>query len=220
MDIYQYCHYEDIRHDIKPGDIIAFGGNSLFSRWTKFTTNSDVTHVAIVAKCMNDPVDGPDICIIEATDYKGIFGVMTNCLCTRVKDYDGDLWWLPLNQELRQTFLANRRQLYNFVQQQLHKPYDIWQLFGSAVDWFDEIPILNKLTLNQEDESRWFCSELIAKLLQISGVIQHINPAETTPIDICRFSIFAGCNQIKGETRHISKFNSCCADGWGFPKGA
>ena len=47
---HQQRSYAQIRENMQPGDIIAFGGNSLFSKWAKLTTRSVVTHVAVVIK--------------------------------------------------------------------------------------------------------------------------------------------------------------------------
>ena len=63
--------YHHIREQMRPGDIIAFGGNSLFSRWTKLTTRSAVTHIAIVMQTkMRDEASGRYFNqVMEATVY-------------------------------------------------------------------------------------------------------------------------------------------------------
>ena len=70
--------YEDVKHLIAPGDIIAFGGTSLFSRWTKLTTSSVVTHTALVIDSPDTPTDQHlnDLTMIEATSIKGKKGVI------------------------------------------------------------------------------------------------------------------------------------------------
>lgn len=211
-------NYQNVRDKMKPGDIIAFGGNSLFSRWTKLTTRSAVTHIAIVMQTtMRDGNDGRYFNqVMEATVYNGKKGVMTNRLSDRLRDYDGDIWWLPLGESARTDFEQNKHNFFNFMFAQDGKAYDVLQLFGSAVDTLDDHPLFGKLTYNQEDFSSWFCSELVAEGLEKAGVVENVNASEVTPIDICRFSIFAPQYvQLKGEQRKIVGFNSKDANNWG-----
>lgn len=210
--------YHLIRADIQPGDIIAFGGNSLFSRWTKLTTRSAVTHVAVVthAQMRDSKTNRYFNQVMEATSYKGKRGVMTNRLSERVASYDGDIWWLPLSRASRSLFEQNKREFFSFMFEQEGKPYDVLQLFGSAVDAIDEHPLFGGISYNQEDFSSWFCSELIAEGLETAGVISGVNASEVTPVDICRFNIFKKRYvQIKGDGRLISGFNSLKPDNWG-----
>ena len=210
--------YHLIREHMRPGDIIAFGGNSLFSRWTKFTTGSVVTHIAVVLH-----TNIPDKCsgryvnqIMEATIYNGKQGVMTNRLSERINNYNGDMWWLPLGEQARYQFNQNHHAFFNFMNEQHGKPYDIFQLFGSAVDTFDGHPLLNSISYNEENFTRWFCSELVAEGLKTAKVIKDINASEVTPIDICRFSIFKGRYvQVKGTSQVIEGYNSLSTERWG-----
>ena len=109
--------YHHIREQMRPGDIIAFGGNSLFSRWTKLTTRSAVTHIAIVMQTkMRDEASGRYFNqVMEATVYDGKKGVMTNRLSERVHTYDGDMWWLPLGESARDMFEQNKHEFFNFI---------------------------------------------------------------------------------------------------------
>ena len=77
---YQNSTYSRIRKQMQPGDIIAFGGNSLFSKWAKLTTRSVVTHVAVVVRTqMLGEQQGRFFNqVIEATSYNGKSGVMAN----------------------------------------------------------------------------------------------------------------------------------------------
>ena len=210
--------YHHIREQMRPGDIIAFGGNSLFSRWTKLTTRSAVTHIAIVMQTkMRDEASGRYFNqVMEATVYEGKKGVMTNRLSERVHTYDGDMWWLPLGGSARNMFEQNKRDFFNFMFAKEGKAYDVLQLFGSAVGALDSHPILGSISYNQEDFSSWFCSELIAEGLETAGIINSVNASEVTPVDICRFSIFEQRYvQLKGDARPIAGFNTQLPDNWG-----
>jgi hypothetical protein len=211
-------HYDAISHQIKPGDIIAFSGNSLFSRWAKFTSGSVVTHVAIVMRTnVYDATTGSYFNqVIEATSYNGERGVMLNKLCDRVITYCGDMWWLPLGDEARKDFEQNKESFFTFMFAQDGEAYDIRQLFGSVIDTFDDHPVFGPLTYNQEDFTRWFCSELVAEGLKQAGVINGVNASEVTPVDICRFAIFGEKYvQVKGESKRIVDFNCLPPNNWG-----
>lgn len=204
--------YSQIQPLVQPGDIFAFGGKSLFSRWAKFTTRSMVTHVAMV---IHAP-DNAEIQLLEATYFKGKKGVMTNYLSERIKNYKGDIWWLPLGKTAKLTLQENWHDFTSFYTAELGKSYDVWQLFGAAIDRFDDHPLLSRFTYNRQKFNRWFCSELVAEGLNKAGVIDTINASETTPIDVCRFNIYAGkYAQIVGKPKPISQYNQHCPSGWG-----
>jgi hypothetical protein len=211
-------NYNEINRAMQVGDVIAFGGDSLFSKWTKLTTNSSVTHTAVIV----DPDfgestdDGCTNCVAESTVFNGKSGVMFNSLSERVKTYQGDIWWLPLAEGARETLEHNKINFNDFLQEQQGKKYDIWQLFGSTVDATDSVPLLHHLSRNTEDFSSWFCSELVAAAFNIAGVTNRVNASEVTPIDLCQFNIYAeNYIQFKGEEKDITGINSLVPDGWG-----
>ncbi|MDC8830159.1 hypothetical protein [Alteromonas gilva] len=212
-------HYHDIKHLIAPGDIIAFGGTSLFSRWTKFTTRAQVTHTALVVDtpAIHSTEQGRhDLTMIEATSIKGKKGVMYNYVSERVKHYQGDVWWLPLHNNAKAQLQDNWQHFHDFLHQQHGKGYDVWQLFGAAIDVFDDHRWFNWLTYNRKKLNQWFCSELVAEGLRYAGIVSDVNPSETTPKDICQFDIFAPQYvQLKGRPKKIKGYNSINPLGWG-----
>ncbi|WP_414829998.1 hypothetical protein [Alteromonas sp. H39] len=210
--------YHLIRKQMRPGDIIAFGGDSLFSRWTKLTTRSVVTHVALVmqTKMLDDSTGSYFNQVMEATVYEGKKGVMTNRLSERIDTYDGDVWWLPLSDEARGCLENNKVDFFNFMYTQRNKKYDVWQLFGAAVDFMDDHPWLGRFSYNDEDFNSWFCSELIAEGLETAGIVSGVNASEVTPHDICQFNIYGERYvQLKGDGKMITGFNSVDATNWG-----
>ncbi|MCU7554835.1 hypothetical protein OCL06_09515 [Alteromonas sp. ASW11-19] len=215
LDVQQY---PEVKPYMQPGDVIAFGGKCLFSRWAKLTTRSAVTHVAVVVEQPQAAVSDmqPGKLVVEATVKDGQQGVMTNRLSERIETYQGDIWWLPLGTEARTVFNANQAAFHDFMFAQQDKKYDVLQLFGAAVDFLDEHPWFGRISYNDEDFSSWFCSELIAAGLKTAGVIKGVNASEVTPHDICRFEIFARrYTQLKGKPRPIRGFNSLEATNWG-----
>lgn len=208
-----------IFEQIQTGDVIAFGGNTLFSKWTKLTTNSVVTHVAIVnsVKFNKGAEELSIVELLEATMYKDKFCVMLNPLNARMENYSGDIWWLPLNHQCKTKLTKNRKIFDRFVSRELGKEYDIGQLYGSAVDWFDDIKWLKWLSFNSEDTEKWFCSELIVGLLAATSVINNVHAAEVTPIDICRFNIFEdNYFLLSGRATEIEGFNSISPTNFGY----
>ena len=141
---------------------------------------------------------------------------MVNNLAERIEEYDGDVWWLPLHDNARARFGEASSLMCDFIASEINKAYDIWQLFGSTVDFLDNHRWFWRLTRNLKDEKAWFCSELIAELYNRTGVVTNVDAAETTPIDLCRFSIFADrYYQLKGEPKRIRRFNTLLSENWG-----
>lgn len=197
--------YNEIREQIQQGDIIAFGGKGHVSNLIKLFTLSSVSHIAVVLKDKypHTNTDGTITDtrvnnIIESTTLNGFSGVVVNRLSKRLKDYSGEVWWLPLSDETREKI--NFDIFYSWLMKQKGKLYDDWQAIGSA---FDLIPD------NKEDFNLFFCSELAAAALERSGGISNINCSEIIPIELCRWNIYKGMYyQLSGERKEIKRFNS------------
>lgn len=63
---------------------------------------------------------------------------------------------------------------------------------------------------NEEDTTRLFCSEFVAKVLEESGVINSIEEAQTTPIELCLLKgVYAESVQFKGrECQEIGRHDT------------
>lgn len=212
--------YDEARKLMKPGDVIAFGGKGHFSEIIKFATFSSVSHVGVIlqTKITEDDTDRFFNQIIESTSLNGFNGVNISRFSDRLNTYEGELWWLPLSDHIR-TALDNKK-FYNFLFNQAKdkKPYDMPQAIKSAVDTLDNLPFdIHGPTFNKEDFSKFFCSELVAAGLEISGAINSVNASEVTPIDLCRWNIYQNnYYQLKGESsKRISRFNSISPTNWG-----
>ena len=185
--------YTMIRPALSPGDLIAFGGNGFVSNLIKVATNCAVSHVGVVLQTVipvvRDKYKKVMIEVIESTSLgKGFAGVQTCRLSARLKQYDGNVWVLPLKPASRKKFDANK--FFNFMLDQIGKAYDAPQAISSAIDFLPD---------RQEDFSRLFCSELVTAGYEIAGVIEPINASEQTPADVVRMPIFDQPIQIKGE---------------------
>ena len=215
--------YAQVRSNMQPGDIIAFGGKGAFSDVIKFATSSGVSHVGVVfeSKVVIGSVVQPGhiVDVMESTtiSYKGgkaISGVQRNRLSDHVDYYDGQIWWLPLSAKVRKAL--DVAQFIDFLLHQTNKPYDMPQAILSALDATDRVTPQGWLTHTREDFGKFFCSELVAAALEAGGAIKKINSAEVTPIDLCNFSIYApDYIQIKGLKKVIKGHNATNPEGWG-----
>lgn len=211
--------YDEARKLMKPGDVIAFGGKGHFSEIIKFATFSTVSHVGVIlqTKISEDDTGRFFNQIIESTSLHGFNGVNISRFSDRINTYEGELWWLPLSENHRAAFDA--KSFYNFLFNQAKdkKPYDMPQAIKSAVDALDNLPFgARGPTYNKEDFSKFFCSELVAAGLEISGAVDSINASEVTPIDLCRWNIYQNnYYQLKGDSdKKISRFNTAPPAHW------
>lgn len=205
--------YEDARPIMQPGDVIAFGGKGHFSEIIKFATLSDVSHVGVIlqTKIAADDDDRYFNQIIESTSLNGFNGVNISRFSDRMHDYDGELWWLPLSEEIRRNSF-DQKLFYDFLFKQAkdRKAYDMPQAIKSALDALDKLPFDKQgPTYNSEDFSKFFCSELVAAGLEKAKAVDSVNASEVTPIDLCRWNIYQDkYYQLKGDvSKKISKFN-------------
>ncbi len=206
--------YKDARKLMKPGDVIAFSGNSFFSEIIKLATFSNISHVGVIlqTQVFNDGSGRFFNKVIESATVHGFSGVNDNRLSERLNEFDGDIWWLPLKKELRKERF-NETLFFNFLfdQEKARKEYDLPQALLSALDIFDKLPFAaDELGRNKEDFSKFFCSELVAAGFEKSGIIGDINASEVTPIELCRWNIYEDDYYlIKGNTtKEISRYNS------------
>ena len=169
----KHISYEEARSKMKAGDVIAFGGSSHFSGIIKFAIRAEVSHIGIILQTqIRDKNTGHFFhSIIDSTSRQGVAILK---LQDRVDEYDGDVWWLPLRQEIRKT-LFDYQAFYKFLLQQEGKKYDKQQAAGSAIDMFDQLPFgLRGPGYNEEDFRRFFCSELVAAGLKMGKIIQQM----------------------------------------------
>jgi hypothetical protein len=211
--------YEEARSRMRPGDVIAFGGKGNSSDIIKFVTLSDVSHVAVIlqTKALHDKTGRFFNEIIESTTINGAAGVRTTRLSDSLSIYDGEIWWLPLDERIRKERF-DETAFYNFLFQQKGKEYDLPQAVKAGIDLLDRLPFSGKdgATLNREDFSKFFCSELAAAAFELAGVTGPVNASEVTPIDLCRWRIYQGSYyQLKGDPqKKISRFNTASPADW------
>lgn len=189
--------YASIRNQVKPGDVIAYGGTGTISNVIKMATKHPCSHVETVMQSIyNDKGDRVNLAIGSTSLGTGKSGVKVRRLSECVESYDGKIWWLALSDFSRNTL--NMDAFLTFLLAQKDKDYDVAQAIGSAFDMFFE---------NDEDFSRLFCSELIAGAFEAGGLLTKINASELTPADIVRMALYQFCYQIKGAPTILTDFN-------------
>lgn len=217
--------YADVRDKMRPGDVIAFGGKGRASSIIKRFTQSVVSHVGLVRHVQMISPDDYDLRyfneIVESTSLGGFSGVQTSRLSTRLLKYDGEAWWLPLNNECRARF--DEEKYWNWLYTQDGKPYDTPQAIRAGFDFLESIGV----GVNVEDYSKLFCSELAAGALRQAGVLFKdlkyalsrvdssglqilpsifyvcSNASEETPIQLCKRPIWMPPVQLKGDPMKI-----------------
>ncbi len=198
--------YNQIRSLMEPGDVIAFGGNCFMSDIFKWITRSCVSHSGVIlqSKLMigNTPQEGIFNQIIESTEYKGFLGVQINRLSQVINAYDGDVWWLPLNPEIRKKL--DLKFFYDFLIHQAGKPFDLSDATELMFDTF-----IHHQPNIKEDFSKFFCSELVVAGLEAGGALPAMDSSDITPADLCKLNIYSGdYYQLKGKEKEIKKYNS------------
>lgn len=200
--IYAPDGYATIREKMQPGDVIAFGGKSHFSEVIKWATRSSVSHVGVILQTVRRDLassDGPGYFnqIIESTTINDFSGVIVSKLSKRIQQYEGEIWWLPLSDEVRARF--NSGAFIDFMMDHEGRPYDLHQAITAGL----EVPGV------QEDFGKFFCSELVVAGLEAAGAIPPVNSSEFTPISLCRLKLFnPDMVQIKGPEGPIRGFNT------------
>lgn len=195
--------YQNIRSQMQPGDIIAYSGRARISGLIKFATSSNISHIGIVSHALVSHLGHLTVEVMESVKEavhpetgQLITGVHRLRMSTRLRHYEGNVYWLPLAK------ITRRRLDYTaaitFLMNVLGRPYDIPQAIKCALDALDGFP--GRLTYAREDYSSLFCSELAAGALKAGGILdQTSNPSEMTPIDILRLPIFHNnYYQLKG----------------------
>ncbi|HIK12695.1 MAG TPA: hypothetical protein IGS52_20955 [Oscillatoriaceae cyanobacterium M33_DOE_052] len=194
--------YEQYRPQMQTGDAIAFSGTSGFSELIKWATRSPYSHVGIILKSDLGEGFGETVFLVESTtetnqrDFEGkqvIKGVQIHFLSKRLETYPGSVWWVPLKNRISPDGLA---QMASWLRQTHNQkvPYDYVQIYGAGLDMFDRYGLQN-----DPDFSTLFCSELVAKALQIGGAIvdPNFNPSDQTPGDVVLLPCFQNPVELK-----------------------
>ncbi len=186
---------------MKTGDLLAFSGKSRTSRLIRWATRSPYSHVALIWRLSGLRFFNGVLVVIESTTEAGLpdavthelrKGVQIHFLAQRVDAYHGAVWWVPLQRPLHR---REEKAMAEWLQQAHCKriPYDTAQAIGAGLDLFDHLGLQN-----EPDYSALFCSELVARALQVAGLLDEAaNPSEMTPQDVVSLELFGTPVRIK-----------------------
>ncbi len=111
-------------------------------------------------------------------------GVASRYRYQRITGYPGSVFL----QGLRWSHVPNEAKMIKWLTDAHGKrvPYDMMQAMGAGIDIWDYIGVRN-----DREFSEVFCSEMVAKALQVGGAVDsHLNPSEATPADVCLFDCY------------------------------
>lgn len=179
--------YDDIRTELKTGDIVLFSGKGGVSEWIKWFTRSDYSHVGMVLRIPKFEIvllwESTTLCNVKDVEAgRELQGVQLVPLSDRVKKYSGDIAIRRLDYGDAENDME--KMVYALEQKRTElkrRPYEekIRELIRSAYD--------GPLGENTEDLSSVFCSELVAEAYQAMGLLpQDIPSNEYTPADFSK----------------------------------
>ena len=186
--------YESFRAQMKTGDVLAFSGKSRTSRLIRWATRSPYSHVGLLWVARLPGGFGQSVMLIESTTLVDLpdavtrrmhKGVQLHFASQRIAAYPGKVWWVPLREPLKP---AQQRRMERWLRETHCRQvaYDRAQALGAAFDLFDSLGLAN-----EPDFSALFCSELVARALQVAGLVDaSMNPSELTPHDVVQLPCF------------------------------
>ncbi len=187
-------NYQDLREQMKTGDLLLFRGNRLLSGVIERLSDSPYSHVAILAHWR-------DRVVAFQADLRGVEVLPAS---TMVCKYSGKVDWWSLRQDLRDgTFKEDA--LFDTALTLLGIKYGYWRLIELG------LRILLGRTLNPKDAhatpDSLFCSEFVSRCYRnaaagdLLDVNKTANDASTSPSDFAtsgffeqRYQLFDGSN--------------------------
>jgi hypothetical protein len=160
--------YQDVRDEMKTGDLLLWSGKGDVSNIIKFGTGSEFSHVGKVVR--SDERDA--VLLWESTTLSNVRdietgrytkGVQLVSLSDRLARYDGDVYWQPLNKPLENWRIEAS---WEFRKKVAGRPYQKWKL-ALALSLLKGYP-------GQEDLSSLFCSELVAEDYQAMQLLYDV----------------------------------------------
>jgi hypothetical protein len=184
--------YDAVRSRMQPGDVIAYGGYTWVSEIIKWSTRSKVSHLGVIlqTRALSEKSETRFFnLVVESTKWNGFVGVGQGRLSDRLNSYHGEVWWLPLKPEVRQSF--DEGAFFDFIYGAQYREFDLPQAVQAAIDFAGRHGSdVHDSFHNQQDLSKFYCSELVAAALHSAGVVPPVNTSEVTPIDLCQWSLF------------------------------
>jgi hypothetical protein len=182
--------YEDIRSQIKNGDVLMFKGRYLHSSIIRWLMGSPYSHAGIAVWWNRR------LMVMEAVG-RGV-GILP--LSRKIGSYRGDVEWFCSKKEIPE---RDRLTMILFAQEELGKSYARWReiLFG----W----KILFRRDLSEKDELRrenkLYCSQYVAQIYNSIGLDLKKNREDRfmSPGDIARSPLLEKRGEFKVKSKSI-----------------
>jgi hypothetical protein len=171
QQIAKALHYEDVRSQIKNGDVLMYRGKSLQSRIIMLITRSNFSHAGIAAWWNNR------LMVMEAVGK----GVVATPMSFSVGKYDGRVALFTSTENISE---EDRLRMIKFAQEELGKEYANWKAVKLA--W----KILLQRDREKKDalrrERQLFCSYYVAQVYNSIGrdLKRGVSDRFMTPRDI------------------------------------
>jgi hypothetical protein len=190
--------YEDVRSDIKDGDVLMYRGRNLPSRLIQWATGSRYSHSGLAAWWNGR------LMVLEAVGK----GVVVTPLSANVRHYHGDVEWFTCVEAIPE---SDRHRMIEFAQQELGKEYARWKAIKLG------LRILLQKGEKQRDELRrarqLFCSQYVAEVYNSVGkdLKKGVSDRFMSPADVASSPLLRPAGALRksvagaSEARHPSR---------------
>jgi len=176
--------YEEVRLQIKNGDVFMYTGKKIHSRLVSWLTRSPYSHAGI-AVWWNER-----LMVMEAV----MRGVRIAPLSRNIYQHKGNVEWFSSKKEISD---EDRLRMVIFTQEELGKSYARWKtaLFGLKI-------LLNR-NLSRKDqlrmENKLFCSQYVAQIYNSIGLDLKKNREDRfmSPGDVARSPLLEKRGEFK-----------------------
>lgn len=159
--------YNEVRDNIKDGDLIAFSGKKLLSRLIQKVTYSVISHVGMAVWIKNR------LFVIEAVEGAGI---RFYPLSKYVREGSKVEWWKLYHD----SFNVDREKVIIFAMDRVGDAYGLWQLIK---DFF--------LRTKDHKKGNFYCSLYVLEALKEGGYIgEGFDDTNPSPGEITRLPCF------------------------------
>jgi Permuted papain-like amidase enzyme, YaeF/YiiX, C92 family len=163
--------YQDIRHNLKTGQIVFCSGKYMFSGIIQRLTKSTWSHVAIIYK----DEDLGRVLILEAEPYVGIRLIPLSKYLQdykgKMKPYKGLMYIADFSEKVSP---QNLGKAISFGLDELTRPYDNWEIVRIM------LRILFKKGKPEKNRS-YICSELVRDAFEKAGIVFPMTDTYISP---------------------------------------
>jgi hypothetical protein len=117
--------YNQIKEQMKTGDLLQWRTNSIVGALIRWKTNSNVNHSSLVIRLSEYEGLERRRFTMEALEH----GTVLNYLSRRLEQYDGEVWWYPLRDEMD----ASRKAIGERASALIGIPYDYMSIAKQVV---------------------------------------------------------------------------------------